>query len=733
MAVSSSEKNRKNSNSEHQILAQERLNIRLTAQIKAWVTAQVELHTQLANEEATGILNRRFADRGSESGIKTRIFGVEESALSEINYLNENNDGNYHQNIGITIKNDHENDRLANIEGDDVSYISRKEKRKEIVKSSFSIENSMANSTLNFPMSPFQELVRGSCDSPRVTRNLFQGPEKTEICKEENNLNSAFLTGINLGDKIIPGTPENLVKSVKKIEIPLSPQYSQLLLVENNNDNNDASLLSECFRGDFLSTLLNTETVQNTVFTSYPLITKKDILIPENQIILDKDIVGNIIQFKNKILENQKNTTHTEILNPKSYENHENSHGKNKNEISLLLENENNLKFDLSNVSVMTYVKNSIDVSTDDILSPLQKRLIAKSVEKKIQNNTEKNISSPVSVPYNVTYALLCGEKTDEIKIESEKNCGEKLNNLQMKNSSSESLTRTYVEADSTVISTDNKINNNNISNSNSNINDISRSIVPHSPSPLSTIKIPNTEGKIFEKLLSRKIIPLIEKSPPKIQVLAPHVPYRPVRDYLDSEFPLLFNTDNVGNENGNENEIMTQTQHTTSLPLPLSNTSLYHPTHDKENVKELTENQIPVLQNTKDYGNNINEFLPISNKVTQININENKNENNNKNKNENKYKNGSVNTEISSGNNDYSSVFERESYLIPPVGLSMRAVSRERGGSVAVSLTQNKSSQLQAKLRYGHTVRVPSLKKILSLEILKLILLSYLVQIELS
>ena len=126
MAVSSSEKNLKNSNSEHQILAQERLNIRLTAQIKAWVTAQVELHTQLANEEATGILNRRFADRGSESGIKTRIFGVEESALSEINYLNENNDGNYHQNIGITIKNDHENDRLANIEGDDVSYISRK-------------------------------------------------------------------------------------------------------------------------------------------------------------------------------------------------------------------------------------------------------------------------------------------------------------------------------------------------------------------------------------------------------------------------------------------------------------------------------------------------------------------------------------------------------------------------------------------------------------------------------
>jgi hypothetical protein len=63
----------------------------------------------------------------------------------------------------------------------------------------------------------------------------------------------------------------------------------------------------------------------------------------------------------------------------------------------------------------------------------------------------------------------------------------------------------------------------------------------------------------------------------------------------------------------------------------------------------------------------------------------------------------------MSSGNNDYCSVFERESYLMPPVGLSMRSLSRERGGSVPVSMTQNKSSQLQAKLRYGYAVRAVS------------------------
>jgi hypothetical protein len=664
LAVSSSD-NRKNANSEHQLLTQERLNIRLTAQIKAWVSAQVELHTQLANEEATGILNRRFADRGTESGIKSRIFGVEESALSEVNYLNENNEGNYNQNIDNKIKN--ENERVVNIECDDVSYISRKEKRTDIIKPSFSMENSMANSTLNFPMSPFQDLVRGSCDSPRITRNLFQGPEKMEIKREENNLNSSFLMGINLGEKIMPGIPEITARiTVKKEElsIPMSPQYSQLLLVESNNENNDASLLSECFRSDFLSKLLETEIVQNTVSTSLPLISK-DIFMSENQIILDKSVVGNIVQSESKQIENGNNTEkkqspQTEILKLISSEKYQN-----KNEISLLLENENSLKIDPNNVSIMTYVKNSVDVSTDDILSPLQKRLIAKSVEKKakVPSNSEINISSPVSVPYSVTYALLCGEKMSESNIESEK-----MNKLPLKNSSPESLTRTYVDADSTAISTDKNMDDN---------NNISQRTA--SPSPKSTIKIPNTEGKIFEKLLSRKIIPLVEKSPPKIQVPVPHIPYRPVRDYLNSEFPLLYSTENTENEN----EVVTQTIHTASLPLPLSNTTLYNSAHEKEDKKEMqTENPIPVSEN-KNTGSN-NEYKD-------------------------KYRNGSVNTEMSSGNNDYCSVFERESYLIPPVGLSMRSLSRERGGSVPVSMTQNKSSQLQAKLRYGYTVRAVS------------------------
>jgi hypothetical protein len=329
------------------------------------------------------------------------------------------------------------------------------------------------------------------------------------------------------------------------------------------------------------------------------------------------------------------------------------------------------LKIDLNNVSIMTYVKNSVDVSTDDILSPLQKRLIAKSVEKKarVPNNSEINISSPVSVPYSVTYALLCGEKMSESNIESEKKCEIEMNKLPLKNSSPESLTRTYVDADSTAISTDKNMDNN---------NNISQRTA--SPSPESTIKIPNTEGKIFEKLLSRKIIPLVEKSPPKIQVPVPHVPYRPVRDYLDSEFPLLYSTENTENEN----EVVTQTLHTASLPLPLSNTSLYNSTHEKEDKKETqTENLISVSENNKNTGNN-NEYKD-------------------------KYRNGSVNTEMSSGNNDYCSVFERESYLMPPVGLSMRSLSRERGGSVPVSMTQNKSSQLQAKLRYGYAVRAVS------------------------
>jgi hypothetical protein len=682
LAVSSSD-NRKNANSEHQLLAQERLNIRLTAQIKAWVSAQVELHTQLANEEATGILNRRFADRGTESGMKSRIFGVEESALSEINYLNENNEGKYNQNIDSKIKNENENERILSIECDDVSYISRKEKRKEIMKPSFSMENSMANSTLNFPMSPFQDLVRGSCDSPRITRNLFQGPEKMEIKREENNLNSSFLMGINLGEKIMPGTSEMTAKiTVKKekkeeLSIPMSPQYSQLLLVESNNENNDASLLSECFHSDFLSKLLETEIVQNTVFTSLPLLSK-DIFISENQIILDRNVISNIVQSESKQIENGNNTEkkqspQIEILKSTSSEKYQNSFEKNKNEISLLLENENNLKIDLNNVSIMTYVKNTVDVSTDDILSPLQKRLIAKSVEKKarVPNNSEINISSPVSVPYSVTYALLCGEKRSESNIESEKKCEIEMNKLPLKNSSPESLTRTYVDADSTAISTDKNMDNN---------NNISQRTA--SPSPKSTIKIPNTEGKIFEKLLSRKIIPLVEKSPPKIQVPVPHVPYRPVRDYLDSEFPLLYSTENTENEN--ENEVVTQTLHTASLPLPLSNTSLYNSTHEKEDKKKTqTENLISVSENNKNTGNN-NEYKD-------------------------KYRNGSVNTEMSSGNNDYCSVFERESYLMPPVGLSMRSLSRERGGSVPVSMTQNKSSQLQAKLRYGYAVRAVS------------------------
>jgi hypothetical protein len=682
LAVSSSD-NRKNANSEHQLLAQERLNIRLTAQIKAWVSAQVELHTQLANEEATGILNRRFADRGTESGMKSRIFGVEESALSEINYLNENNEGNYNQNIDSKIKNENENERILSIECDDVSYISRKEKRKEIMKPSFSMENSMANSTLNFPMSPFQDLVRGSCDSPRITRNLFQGPEKMEIKREENNLNSSFLMGINLGEKIMPGTSEMTAKiTVKKekkeeLSIPMSPQYSQLLLVESNNENSDASLLSECFHSDFLSKLLETEIVQNTVFTSLPLLSN-DIFISENQIILDRNVISNIVQSESKQIENGNNTEkkqspQIEILKSTSSEKYQNSFEKNKNEISLLLENENNLKIDLNNVSIMTYVKNSVDVSTDDILSPLQKRLIAKSVEKKagVPNNSEINISSPVSVPYSVTYALLCGEKMSESNIESEKKCEIEMNKLPLKNSSPESLTRTYIDADSTAISTDKNMDNN---------NNISQRTA--SPSPKSTIKIPNTEGKIFEKLLSRKIIPFVEKSPPKIQVPVPHVPYRPVRDYLDSEFPLLYSTENTENEN--ENEVVTQTLHTASLPLPLSNTSLYNSTHEKEDKKETqTENLISVSENNKNTGNN-NEYKD-------------------------KYRNGSVNTEMSSGNNDYCSVFERESYLMPPVGLSMRSLSRERGGSVPVSMTQNKSSQLQAKLRYGYAVRAVS------------------------
>jgi hypothetical protein len=667
LAVSSSD-NRKNANSEHQLLAQERLNIRLTAQIKAWVTAQVELHAQLANEEATGILSRRFADRGSESGIKTRIFGVEESALSEINYLNENKEGNYNQKIGNNIKN--ENGRIAKIECDDVSYISRKEKRKEISKPFFSVENSVANSTLNFPMSPFQDLVRDSCDSPRVTRNLFQGLEKMEIKKEENDLNSAFLTGINLGEKIIPIAPEITakitVKKEKKTELlmPMSPQYSQLLLVESNNENNDASLLSECFHNDFLTKLLETEIVPNSVSTSFSLISKNDIFISENQIIVDKDVLDNIVQSESKQIENENNKDAIQ-----SSEKYQYSIEENKNEISRLLENENNLRIDFNNVSVMTYVKNSVDVSTDDILSPLQRRLIAKSVEKKekVNSNSEINISSPVSVPYSVTYSLLCGGKMSDKKIESEKNRELEMNNLSLKNSSPESLTRTFVEADSTVILMDKKINNNDSDNN---------SIKQHTavPSPKSAIKMPSTGGKIFEKLLSKKIIPFVEKSPPQVQDPIPHVPYRPVRDYLDSEFPLHFNMENVGNEN----EMDTETLHTTSLPLPSSYTSLYLSAHENKNENEKvsqTDNRIQVLENTKNTGNN-NEYKD-------------------------KYRNGSVNTEISSGNNE--NVFERESYLMAPVGLSMRALSRGRGGSVPVSMTQNKSSQLQAKLRYGH------------------------------
>ena len=541
--------NVKNGSTEHKLIAQERLNIRLTAQLKAWVDAQIDMHAHLASSEATQILDHRFQDIRNPMKIDDK----------SKNLRNDNRDNR-------TVPEKDFKSISGKYESDDVSYDSNNNK---------GMTNKIEGKLLDLG-SPFPNSISSSSphivNSLPVIRTLFKDINSRQIddkINDNNNVND------NQNSKNNRSGSENRVldQNYRQKNVTSSPQYSHLLLVENNYDDdyNNCSLISDysCHLNRMINNITNEAQNYN--------------LNQPSKVSPSTPLLNKIFKNDDSSIKNKKDSSKTKSPNS---------------------------KFSLKSPSLL--VVDTVRKERNGILctlSPLQEKLLrlnSKSYE--ITEKNMKNIQKSVSPKTN--------EKSKTIEIEEHKNHNATPSDNPIQ------LPRTYAESLSTV------------------------------PTPSKTSETP---GKIFGKLLARKT-PTREKSPKKSPMKN--------RD-LSSVSAAPYKTTDIDRIHDQNNDYLTSEKYGFDSKSALAE-YLIHSKTDSETTSK--NDGIPDSKNP-DYGNSKNNTFSE--------------------KHGNSHKNGD------GGIAEYRSLLETDSYLNLPVG--RRAISRERG---AATITQNKSSQLQAKLR---------------------------------
>ena len=554
----------KTGSTEHKLIAQERLNIRLTAQLKAWVEAQIDMHTHLASSEATQILDHRF--QNISNPIK-----VDEKTK---NLNNDNRDNR-------TIPEKDYKSISEKYGNDDVSYDSNNKK---------GITNKIEGKLLDLG-SPFQNSISSSSphivNSLPVIRTLFKEINSRQNDDNMNNNNNVDNNQNSKNNK--SGSGNRVVdQNYQQKNVTSSPQYSHLLLVENNydDDNNNCSLISDY--SCHLNRMINNTTneAQN----------------------------NNLNQASKIIIENQTISPSTPLLN-KIFKNDDSSI-KNKKDSSKT----KSPNSEFSSKSPSTLIVDTVRRGTNEItstLSPLQEKLLRlNSRRNEMTEKNMKNIRKSVSPKTNEKYSKIIETETEQ-----------HTNNNTNPSATPIQLPRTYAESLSTV------------------------------PTPLKTAATP---GKIFGKLLAKKT-PTREKSPKKSPMKN--------RD-LSSISAVPCKTTDLDRIHNQNHEYLISQKYGFDSKSELAE-YLINSKPDSETTSKI--NGISDSKNP-DYGNTKN--------------------NTSSEKHGNSHKNGN------GGIVEFRSLLETDSYLNLPVG--RRAISRERG---AATITQNKSSQLQAKLRYSKSI----------------------------
>ena len=583
-----------NESTEHKLIVQERLNVRLTAQLKAWVDAQINIHAKLADDEATQILDQKFHNN---------------SKSQNINDANLQNDIRNDQCLQDKVIN--EKSICENYGNDDVSYDSNIKKQMEL-KSKNNIEGKLlevGSWTNNSMLSASPSVLK----SLPVIRTLFK-----DMDGKQNNNNDDKMINNDSGNRILQQkyNENNIVVS--------SPQYSHLLLVENNyEDDNNCSLISDY--SYHINQMINStqkNSQKNNLYQASNIFNGHQNFNPSTPLI-NKMLKNDDISIKN-------NENKNESLSTKSY-----SSGS---------------KISLKSPSLqVTNITNEDKNGIVSALSPLQEKLLrlnnssrSNSDDKDDKNKIMKNIRKSNSPKSKKDEELKLNEKNEyfsqshagEGRSKGEGNgiTGVKVNehnktqtthdNSITHYESSIHLPRTYAESLSTV------------------------------PTPLKTSETP---GKIFGKLLAKKT-PTHEKSPRKS-------PFKIRNSLTVSEGPHKIT------------DINQNTEYSTNQKYGYESKTEFseYQNNNKTDSETMSKNEGFSNNKNNEYGNIKNNTFTDK----RDNVNENGNSNSN------------------GGIAEYRSLLETDSYLNLPVG--RRAISRERG---AATITQKKSSQLQAKLR---------------------------------
>ena len=565
-----------NESTEHKLIVQERLNVRLTAQLKAWVDAQINIHAKLANDEATQILDQRFHNN---------------SKSQNINDKNLQNDIRNDQCSGGGEIND--KNICENYRNDDVSYDSNGKKQTEL-RSKNIIEEKLLDKgpwTNNSMLSASRSVLK----SLPVIRTLFK-----DMDGKQNDNND---------DKMIENDSGNnriLEQNYKDNNITVSsPQYSHLLLVENNyEDNNNCSLISDY--SYHINQLINStqKNIQKNNFNpSTPLINKI---------------------FKHDDITTKNNENKNELNSAKSLSS---SSKTNKTD-----EDVNEIISTLSPLQEKLLRLNNSSINSNDKDDRNDRNKIIKNMRKSMSPKSKKDEGSKLNESNEFVSRSHAGGDRSKGEGENE-TIGVRVNehskirtphyydNITHTDISIH-LPRTYTESVSTV------------------------------PTPL---KISPTPGKIFGKLLAKKT-PTHEKSPKKS-------PYKFRHSITVSSGPLKITDIDQNDKYPTNQEIGSE------IKIEFS--------EYQNNIKmdsETTSKNDGFSNNKNNEHGNMKNYIFTDKRG---NINENGNSNSN------------------GGIAEYRSLLETDSYLNLPVG--RRAISRERG---AATITQNKSSQLQAKLR---------------------------------
>jgi hypothetical protein len=380
--------NVKNGSTEHKLIAQERLNIRLTAQLKAWVDAQIDMHAHLASSEATQILDHRFQNISNPMKIDEKT-----KNLHNDNRDNRPVPGKDYKSISEKYGND------------DVSYDSNNKK---------GITNKIEGKLLDLG-SPFQNSISSSSphlvNSLPVIRTLFKEINLRQNDDNVNNNNNDDNNQNSKSNKI--GSGNRVVdRNYQQKNVTSSPQYSHLLLVENNydDDNNNCSLISDysCHLNRMINNTTN-EAQNNNLYQA-------------SKIMIDNESISPATPLLNKIFKN------------------DDSGIKNKKDSSKT--KSPNSKFSSKSPSIL--VVDTVRKETNGILStlsPLQEKLLRlNSRSNEMIEKNMKNIRKSVSPKTREKYSKI-------IETESEQHTNSNTN----PSDTPIQLPRTYAESLSTV------------------------------------------------------------------------------------------------------------------------------------------------------------------------------------------------------------------------------------------------------------------------------------------